>query len=377
LQDFASEHLTADEIGGLIGNEGAAGISQDRAGHAESCEFCRRAIEMHRKEDIRLRQIAEGPRQSSQRGCPPLADWASLAAGLADSTRKDALLDHVSHCDACGMALREVVEDFSEDLNPEELRAVQMLDSSKAAWKSAIVRRMAEASRPARTVPLGIRPHPARWLAWAAAVVVVLGVGWLSWGRWTAGEPARLIAQAYGQQRPFEWRLPGAAYGPVRSERGAASQPAALKKADIEISEKLEKRPDDVQFLDLNAQVQMLRSDPEGAIGTLQHALERKPDDPGLLAALGIAYALRAEALNRDVDYRFAIENLMRSLKAKPDVAAVVFNLALVYEREYLYPAAIEQWRHYLDLDKSGDWNQEAQRRLAELEQKKKPGPTP
>jgi tetratricopeptide (TPR) repeat protein len=125
--------------------------------------------------------------------------------------------------------------------------------------------------------------------------------------------------------------------------------------------------------LDLIARAEMLESDPEAAISTLQHALERKPDDPGLLAALGMAYALRADAQNRAVDYGFAIDYLRRSLKAKPDSLTAVFNLAVVYERMYLYPDAIEQWRHYLDLDKSGDWNKEAQRRLAELEQKKKP----
>jgi tetratricopeptide (TPR) repeat protein len=380
LQDFASEHLTADEIGGLIGGEGQPGISQDRAGHAHSCELCRRAIEMHRNEDSRLRQIAEGPRQEGQPECPSAGDWASLAAGLVDPARQDKLLAHASDCDACGTALRAVVEDFSEDMNAGELRAIDILDSSKADWQSDVARRMAQASRPARPIPIAVRTHPAIWLARAAAVVIAVGAGWLSWDRWNAGEPTRLIAQAYGQQRPFDWRLPGAAYGPVRRERGAASspqKPAALQKAEYEIKEKLEKQPDDVHALDLSAQVEMLEADPETAIATLQHALERKPDDPGLLAALGMAYALRAEGQSRDVDYAFAIENLRRSLKSKPDVPAVVFNLALVYERMYLYPDAIEQWRHYLDLDKSGDWNKEAQRRLAELEQKKKSGLKP
>jgi cytochrome c-type biogenesis protein CcmH/NrfG len=199
----------------------------------------------------------------------------------------------------------------------------------------------------------------------------------LGWNYWIAGEPARLIAKAYTQQRPVDLRLPEAAYGPVRRERGAASllrQPAALQEAEFKIRRELEKRPDDVRSLDMIAQAEMLELEPEAAIGTLQHALERKPDDSGLLAALGVAYALRAEAPNRDVDYGFAIESLRRSLNLKPDSPTAVFNLAIVYERMYLYPDAIEQWRHYLDLDKSGDWNKEAQRHLAELEQKKKSG---
>jgi tetratricopeptide (TPR) repeat protein len=376
LQDFAKDHLTPSEIEGLIESEGPVGISPDRAGHAEWCELCRRKIDMHRKEDIRLRQIAQGPRQGVQPGCPAATEWASLAAGLIDPARRDFLLDHASGCDACGMALREVVEDFSEGMQVEEAGAIGTLESSKAGWRSGMARRMSEASVPAQPVPFKSRTRPVIWLARAAAVVIAVGAGVLGWNHWISGEPDRLIAQAYTQQRPFDWRVADAAYGPVRRERGGASslqQPASLQEAEFKIKRELEKRPDDVHSLDLIARAEMLESDPEAAISTLQHALERKPDDPGLLAALGMAYALRADAQNRAVDYGFAIDYLRRSLKAKPDSLTAVFNLAVVYERMYLYPDAIEQWRHYLDLDKSGDWNKEAQRRLAELEQKKKP----
>jgi hypothetical protein len=49
----------------------------------------------------------------------------------------------------------------------------------------------------------------------------------------------------------------------------------------------------------------------------------------------------------------------------------------VVYERMYLYEDAIREWRHYLELDPSGSWRAEAQRRLADLEQKKKSGGKP
>jgi tetratricopeptide (TPR) repeat protein len=334
-------------------------------------------IDMHRKEDIRLRQIAKGSRRRPEPDCPPEGDWAALATGLVDPARQGVLLDHATRCDACGMALRAVVEDFAEEITGEESRAINALASSKDSWKNGMARRIAKGFRPPGPLPFGIQTRSAAWLARAAAVVVALAAGGLGWNYWIAGEPARLIARAYTQQRPFDWRLPEAAYGPVRREKGAASlerQPAALLEAEFKIKRELEKRPDDVRSLDLIAQAEMLESEPEAAIGTLQHALERKPDDPGLLAALGVAYALRAETPNRDVDYGFAIENLRRSLSLKPDSPTAVFNLAIVYGRMYLYPDAIEEWRHYLDLDKSGEWNKEAQRHLAELEQKKKSG---
>jgi tetratricopeptide (TPR) repeat protein len=127
----------------------------------------------------------------------------------------------------------------------------------------------------------------------------------------------------------------------------------------------------------LRARAEMLLRDPEAAIATLQHALEQKPGDADLLADLGMAYALRAEAQNRGVDYGEAIDYLNRSLQRKPNSPHVAFNLALVYEQMKSYELAIEEWQIYLRLDAAGPWREDAQRRLSELEQKKKSGRQP
>jgi tetratricopeptide (TPR) repeat protein len=215
----------------------------------------------------------------------------------------------------------------------------------------------------------------------AAAAVLVAGVGWWAWDHWIANDPVRLIAKAYTQQRPFVFRIPGAANAPVRVERGSVGssfrRPASLAKAEGVIAGELEKDPDSVKWLDLKARAEMMGWDPEAAISTLQRALERKPDDPDLMADLGVAYALRAEAQKRDVDYGYAIEYLGRSLKAKPNAPEAIFNRAVVYEQMFLYDQAIREWRHYLELDPSGGWREEAQSRLSELEQKKKPARQP
>src|SRR5215472_14515223 len=106
----------------------------------------------------------------------------------------------------------------------------------------------------------------------------------------------------------------------------------------------------------------MLERDPEAAIATLQHALERKPDDPDLLADLGMGYALRAESRSdRAVDYGYAIDYLERARRAKPKPHETVFNLAVVYEQMNSVEEAILEWRQYLTLDASGPWHEEAQ----------------
>jgi tetratricopeptide (TPR) repeat protein len=241
-----------------------------------------------------------------------------------------------------------------------------------------MARQMSVASGGGKVVQMPFRG----WLLKAAAVaVLVAGVGWWAWDRWIANDPVRLIAKAYTQQRPFVFRIPGAANAPVRVERGSAGssfrRPVSLAKAEGVIAGELEKDPDSVKWLDLKARAEMMGSDPEAAISTLQRALERKPDDPDLLADLGVAYALRAEARDRDVNYGYAIDYLERSLRAKPNAPVAVFNRAVVYEQFSLDDDAIREWRHYLELDPRGAWREEAQDRLSKLEQKKKPGRQP
>jgi CHAT domain-containing protein len=122
----------------------------------------------------------------------------------------------------------------------------------------------------------------------------------------------------------------------------------------------------------LRGRAELLGWDPDTSIATLQHAQEQKPDDAGLLADLGAAYALRAESQNRAVDYGYAIEYLSRSLKARPDSPEAVFNRAVVYERMYLYEDGVREWRRCLEVERTPAWREEAGRRLNELEQKRK-----
>ena len=374
MEQTGSPHLTADEIAGVLAGSAAGGMAADRAAHASTCEDCRRIIGMHEEEDLRLQRLAGGPRNGPTKGCPPPSEWASLAAGLVEAPRSDELLAHASLCDACGAMLHALVEDFSDDVTEEESKSLGGLQSATPVWQRQMAGRMAQARRPGRVISMPVK----RWLQRAAAVIVTVGAGWLAWQQWMVSDPARLIAKAYTQQRPFEFRIPEAGHAGVRVERGGAGssfqRPPALLEAEAKIARELEKNPESVKWLALRARAEMMGWDPETAIGTLQRALDRTPDNPDLLADLGMAYALRAEAQSRDVDYGYAIEYLGRSLKAKPNAPEVIFNRAVVYERMYLYDQAEQEWRRYLELDSAGAWHDEAQRRLRELDVKKKSG---
>ena len=371
MEESGTGHLTTEEIAGLIGSDRSRELSAERANHARSCDICGRIIAMHQEEHSRLQGLGGGRRRASGDGCPSLTEWARLAAGLLEGPRREELLAHAGACDACGAALRAVVEDFADDMTEAESQTLESLPSSQPEWQRSVARKMAEASA-------GVARFPVRtWLARAAAVIVAVGAGWMAWVQWMVKDPAQLIAEAYTRQRPFEFRIPGAAHAPVRQRRGVGSRSPELLEAEARIIRELEKDPDNVKWLGLRARAEMLAGDAETAIATLHRALGRKPDDPDLLADLGMAYALRAEAQHREVDYNSAIEDLGRSLKAKPNSMEALFNRAFVYERMYLYDDALRDWRRYLDLDKAGAWREEAQRHLADIEQKRRSGRQP
>ena len=193
-----------------------------------------------------------------------------------------------------------------------------------------------------------------------------LGGGWWGYVQWSLRQPIQLIAAAYTEQRPFEFRIHGAGYGPVRARKSANgssfSRPPGLLRAVERISEELEKTPDDAKWLSLRARAEMLEWDADAAVSTLTRATDNNPDDPAILADLGMAHALRAETTGRSVDYGYAIEYLSRALKLTPDDREALFNRAIVYERMFLNGEALKDWERYLKLEPSGEWAEEARR---------------
>ena len=204
------------------------------------------------------------------------------------------------------------------------------------------------------------------------------GGGWLAWEHWIDNDPARLLAKSYTMQRPFEYRMLGAGYAGVapqkRNGNSAFGQPQALYEAAFKIKGRLERNPEDVDALELLARGELMDRDLDGAFGTLQRAVEHRPEDPELLADLGMGYALRAETLaDRDVDFGYAMDYLLRSIRAKPKSGRDrLQSLQSCTKRWSMVEKAIDAWREYLRLDSSGGWHEEAQSRLAKLEQETK-----
>ena len=365
-------HLTDAEIADLIGPGTAADLPADRVAHAGSCELCSEKVALYREVDRDLKRIASGPRPAPGPECPSPAVWAELAAGLIEGARRDRLTAHAVDCDACGAVLRAAAEDLLDEVTDAERQQMDELASSGLKWQHQMARRLAAAPRK--------RPaYLSRWAVAAAGIMIAITGGWFAWMEWAGrmgplmSDPARLLAAAYTEQRPFAYRIPGAAYAAVSLERGtASSRPLPMAEAEPVIRRALKNNPDSATWLELSARMQMLEHDPETALATLQRALEQQPDDPGLLAGIGMAYALRGDAQNRALDYGYAIDSLQRSLLKRPDVPEVVFNLALVFEKMNSLENSIAMWQRYLQLDRRSAWTGEAQQHLNDLEQKKK-----
>ena len=323
---------------------------------------------MDQEEDLTLRRLVEGPKQNPGASCPAPEEWASLVAGLLTRDRRETLLDHAAACDACGPVLREVAGDLDNEITGEEAEVVASLRTATLGGQRDLARRIAKESR----------HPPSSWVKWmgrAAAVIVCAAGSWIAFDYWRTSEPEQLIAQAYTERRPFEYRMRDAAHGPVRAERGVGSRldrPETLLAAEAKIASELKSQPDSTRWLRLRALTEMLDRNSEEAIATLRRALDSREDDPRLLADLGMAYALRAESPDRTADYSSAIEYLSRALRADPRDAATLFNRAVVYERMLMYTEAAEDWRRYIEVDPQGGWAEEARHRLREIEQKKK-----
>jgi CHAT domain-containing protein len=191
----------------------------------------------------------------------------------------------------------------------------------------------------------------------------------------SADSANHLIAQAYAERRTVEVRIAGAAYAPLRQERGTAgsslSQPESLIQAELAISEHLNQNPSDPSWLQAKARVDLLDHNFESALQSLRRTLEKYPDSPQLLTDLASGYFEQAQATERGaIDYGNAVEYLGEALAQSPDDPVALFNRAIACEKIFLYAQAIEDWTHYLRVDPTGGWSDEARSRLSEIRAK-------
>lgn len=380
-------HLGMAELARLLekAREGGANrvATAEMHPHLAGCESCREQFENLAELESEFRQGGQSAFAGSD--CPEAKVWSEVAGGVSDPEGTPGYLRHASGCDHCGRLLRTATAeliglnidlnidlntdlniDLNKDLTDAERAEIAGLKSSRPEWQLRLAERISGTLR--RDTP------PAWWRRWLAApvlasaavtIAVVAAVAWwAAAGRGTVGSANALLARAYTDQRTLELRIPGAAYAPLRVQRGPAesfvARPATLLKAEAMIASQLASHHDDPDWLQAAARADVLEGKYDAAVESLQRALELRPDSADLLLDLGTAHFQRAQSEDRHEDYGAAFEALSKVLTQQPDNATALFNRAIVAEHQFLYRQALEDWEHYLKVDARSEWSEEA-----------------
>jgi CHAT domain-containing protein len=256
------------------------------------------------------------------------------------------------------------------EMTEEERKHVATLESARAEWQRNLAQRITAATASKTQSPSWWRRQlTIPRLAFAGACVLAM-VGVTSWVLVERNQPAtaeRYLAQAYTEKRTLELRMAGADYAPVRVSRGATasftSRPEPLLKAEALISGKLEAHPADPAWLQAEAKADILEGRYDGAVEALHRAIELSPHTPALLIDLATAHFQRALEGDRKQDFGAAFEYLSQALNISPDDQVALFNRAIVSEHQFLYRQALDDWDHYLRLDRKSQWADEARNR--------------
>lgn len=375
MQTDPNQHLAEPELAKLLEETRQHADSEVSAAevhpHLAVCPTCREQFESLAELDGQLRNLQAGEPAVRKSDCPSAEVWREVAAGVTEQDQTLAYVEHGSRCDHCGPLLRAAVVELgslNQELTDAEREQIARLESARPEWQLRLAERISGSPRPS---PVSRGSWWQRWLSipkFATAGVTIALVAAVAWwttdGRGTPGSANQLLARAYTDQRTLELRIPGAAYAPLRVQRGPAesfvARPAALLKAEALIASQMAAHPDDPEWLQAAGRADLLEGKYDAAVESLQRALELRPDAPELLLDLGTAHFQRAQSEDRQEDYGAAFEYLSKALTLQPENTTALFNRAIVAEHQFLYRQALEDWEHYLKLDSTSQWAEEA-----------------
>ena len=387
----ADRHLNQDELEALV----SSGVSQRRelpspgddpgdvSSHMAQCEKCRLLAASYAAVEARLASLRSEDLAPCRADCPPDEEWLSVAAGLLPAERTEKAMQHAANCDHCGPLLRSATKDSDDMLTADEKSVLDGFRTNDREWQRGMAKRLStlvkdrDPEGKAATARWRIFLDRPRLVFAAGALVLLVLASWAGFSRLRSPSAAeRLLAQAYTEQRSLEMRIPGAKHAQIQAERSAIGssldKSSFLLRAEALIGENLRRNPRDPAWLEAKARADLLENHYVAAVESLQSALAMWPDSPSLLTDLGTAYYQQAENLHRNSDYGTSIDCFSRALARAPDDPVVLFNRAVVYERIFLLHEAIKDWEHYLKVDASGEWAEEAKKRLQNLREKLK-----
>lgn len=174
MAEAVTRHLSEGEIVAAADNA----LSADRTAHMRSCANCRQEVEGWRNAASVLGSIR----------CPAPEDLANYAAGAESDP---SVGEHIEECEVCRAAI---------EIAREDAPAAQVVELPSRRW----------------------------WYAAAAAAILASCVSLWWWLEHRHRGTEALLAEAYTEARPFEYRLFGAAYKPfgcIRAENRPLTVP--------------------------------------------------------------------------------------------------------------------------------------------------------
>jgi len=196
----------------------------------------------------------------------------------------------------------------------------------------------------------------------AAAAMVVLGLGLLSW-RMFMDQPS-----IKWSDRPVEARLSGTTYAPYSQTANSLSQ---AEKAKMQATEKsyqdspaADHSPAMLRSL---GEYSLKQKDFPQAVLLFSDAVKLSPNDSAKHIDLAVALMESAKTKAGDTGKEGFIASrthLEEALRLKPDSPEALFNLALLHQMQKEWKEAEAGWQRYLTVDPNSDWAKEANRYL-------------
>jgi CHAT domain-containing protein len=327
--------------------------------------------------------------ESGMGQCPELETWGPLFRSQpaeTDQSKANALVEHAAGCPVCARWLWALVA----ELEDEETAFLAGIDCASEVQHQKLAEALARTPRrdgtgttepmlvvrsgeaSARAKGRATRAYP--WMGAGLAASLLIAAGVLSWWR-TANTPERLIADAYGHDRIFDLRMPGAEYSdvtPQRHLRGSSTgrESSRLLEARARIERQLEAAPEDPHWLELEARSDVLEERFDAAIDILDRLIAAGPVTPGLLLDDASAYFQRGTATGSENDRATALDYLRRADEMTPGDPVILFNEAVAMEDRGQVMNAVETWNRYLQFERDPRWLAEGRKWLAALEEK-------
>jgi hypothetical protein len=110
--------------------------------HLSECQPCRGLVQIYEDLQRRMGQLDVAATARPAPDCPLETVWWGVAAGQLPDSQVADLLEHSTHCDACGLLLRQAIQDFAEEVAEQEIGCLTTLPSAKEEWQQSLAQRL-------------------------------------------------------------------------------------------------------------------------------------------------------------------------------------------------------------------------------------------